>query len=86
MGRNKIIAIISIIIIAVATGVTFFIYQRQFGAPQNTTEKERIVININTTESELIPKLRDQGYIRSEWAFSYVLKNKGWQGKIEPGE
>ncbi|HUW71987.1 MAG TPA: endolytic transglycosylase MltG [Candidatus Humimicrobiaceae bacterium] len=85
MGRNKIIAIISIIIIAVATGVTFFIYQRQFGAPQNTTEKERIVININTTESELIPKLRDQGYIRSEWAFSYVLKNKGWQGKIEPG-
>ncbi|MFH1534676.1 MAG: endolytic transglycosylase MltG [Patescibacteria group bacterium] len=85
MGRNKIITIIAIIIIVAAAGVTFFIYQRQFGSPQNTTEQERIVINLNTTESELIPKLKEQGYIRSEWAFSYVLKNKGWQGKIEPG-
>jgi len=40
---------------------------------------------LTTTEEQLIPKLKAQGYIRSEWAFHYVLKKKGWQGKIEPG-
>jgi UPF0755 protein len=85
MTRNKIIAIIAVVVIAAVAGVAFFIYQRQFAAPQKTIEEERIVINLTTTESELIPKLKEQGYIRSEWAFNYVLKNKGWQGKIEPG-
>jgi cell division protein YceG involved in septum cleavage len=85
MTRNKIIIIIAVIIIAAVAGVAFFIYQRQFAAPQKTTEEERIVINLTTAESKLIPTLKEQGYIRSEWAFSYVLKNKGWQGKIEPG-
>jgi len=60
-------------------------FSHQFSAPQKGAEEERIVINLTTTEEELIPKLKEQGYIRSEWAFNYVLKNKGWQGKIEPG-
>jgi len=85
MTRNKVIAIIAVVVIAAVAGVAFFVYQRQFAAPQKTTEEERIVINLATTESELIPKLKEQGYIRSEWAFNYVLKNKGWQDKIEPG-
>jgi len=85
MTRNKIIAIVVVIIIAVAASVAFFIYQWQFAAPQMVTEEERIVINLTTTEADLIPKLRDQGYIRSEWAFNHVLENKGWQGKIAPG-
>jgi len=85
MSRNKIIVIIAVIIIALTAGVAFFVYQRQFGAPQKTIEEERIVINLTTNESELIPKLKEQGYIRNEWAFNYVLKNKGWQDKIEPG-
>jgi UPF0755 protein len=29
--------------------------------------------------------LKEQGYVRSEWAFNFVLKRKGWQGKIGPG-
>ena len=72
-------------IILVVFSIVVFAYQRQFSAPQKTVEEERIVINLATTEEELIPKLKEQGYIRSEWAFNYVLENKDWQGKIEPG-
>jgi len=85
MARNKKIAIVCGTIIIIAIGIAIFVYQGQFGAPQKTAEEERIIINLTTSESELIPKLKEQGYIRSEWAFNYVLKNKGWQGKIGPG-
>lgn len=81
MTRNKKI-IIGIVVILIAG---FFLVVYQFSAPQKTTEEERIVINLTTTEEELIPKLKEQGYIRSEWTFNFVLKAKGWQGKIEPG-
>jgi len=85
MTRNKKIVIIAgITLTVIATGI-FVFYQHQFSAPQKTVEEERIVINLATTEEELIPKLKEQGYIRSEWAFNYVMKNKDWQGKIEPG-
>ena len=85
MSRNRKVAIIGGIIIVAAIGIAVFVYQRQFAAPQKTTEEERIVVNLATTEAELIPKLKEQGYIRSEWAFNYVLEKKGWQGKIKPG-
>jgi len=87
MTRNKKIAIgiAGGIILAIAIGV-FAFYQHQFSAPQKEAEEEeRIVVNLTTTEEELIPKLKERGYIRSEWVFNYVLKKKGWQGKIEPG-
>jgi len=85
MSRNKKITIFGSIFLILIIGIAIFIYQRQFAAPQKTTEEERIVINLTTTEADLIPKLKEQGYIRSEWAFNHVLENKGWQGKIEPG-
>lgn len=87
MDRNKkfVVIAITVTIIAILIGVIIFAYQRQFGAPQKTAEEERIVVNLTTAETDLIPKLKEQGYIRSEWAFNYVLKKKGWQGKIDPG-
>jgi len=72
-------------IIAILIGIAVFVFQYQFSAPQKTAEEERIVVNLTTTEEELIPKLKEQGYIRSEWAFNFVLKRKSWQGKIESG-
>jgi len=83
MTRNKKIVIIGGIILVI--GISIGVYQCLFSAPQKGLEMERIVINFGTAEEELIPKLKEQGYIRSEWAFNYVLKKKGWQGKIEPG-
>ena len=83
MTRNKKIVIIGGVILAV--GISIGVYQCLFSAPQKGLEMKRIVISLGTAEEELIPKLKEQGYIRSEWAFNYVLKKKGWQGKIEPG-
>jgi len=85
MTRNKNIAITGGIIIFLATGVAVFLFLYQFSAPQKGAEKERIVVNLTTTETELVPKLKEQGYIKSEWAFNFVLKRRGWQEKIEPG-
>ncbi|MDD5146384.1 MAG: endolytic transglycosylase MltG [Candidatus Pacebacteria bacterium] len=82
---NKKITIIAGTIIVVTISIAVFAYQRQFGAPQKGAEKERIVVNLTTTEAELIPKLKEQGYVKSERALNFVLKVKGWQGKIEPG-
>jgi len=82
MSKAIKIIIIGIGVILIA-GIIAILYQ--FSAPQKGTEEERVVVNLNTTEAELIPKLKEQGYLRSERAFNFVLKRKGWQGKIEPG-
>ena len=83
MTRNKKIVITGGIILVI--GIAVFVFLYQFSAPQKEAEEERIVINLTTSEEELIPKLKEQGYIRSEWAFKFVLKIRRWQGKIEPG-
>ena len=83
MSRNKKIIIAGGIVLL--AGISIGLYQFFFSAPRKGLEMERIVINLNTTEEELIPKLKEQGYIKSEWAFNFVLKTKGWQGKIKPG-
>jgi len=85
MTRNKKIAIIGGTIIFLVIGIAVFLFLYQFSAPQKGAEEERIVVNLTTTEEELIPKLKEQGYIRNEWVFNFVLKRKDWQGKIEPG-
>lgn len=86
MSKTIKIIIIGVGVILTMTAIGVFVfYQRQFSAPQKTAETEKITINLTTAEEELIPKLKEQGYIRSEWAFNYVLKKKDWQGKIEPG-
>ncbi len=84
MTRNKKITIVGGIILLV--GIPIGIYQCLFSALQKEfVEWERIVINLNTTEEELIPKLKEQGYIKSEWAFKLVLKLRGLEGEIKPG-
>jgi len=80
MTRNKKIAI-ACVIIGIAS-IVAIVFSHQFSAPQKEAEEERIVVNLTTTEEELIPKLKEQGYIRSEWAFNLVLKIKG---EIKPG-
>jgi UPF0755 protein len=85
MIMDKKLAIKAGAIILLITGIAVFLFFHQFFAPKKGAGKELIVVNLTTTAEELIPKLKEQGYIRSEWAFSFVLKRKGWEGKIEPG-
>jgi len=71
-------------VLAVLTA-SFFSIAYQFSAPEKEAGEERVVINLTTSESELIDKLHSQGFIRSPLAFNFVLISKGWKGEIEPG-
>lgn len=68
-----------------AIGTAIFLFLYQFAAPRRGAKLEGIVVNPTTTQEKLIPKLKEQGYIKSEWAFNFALNKKGWSGKIEPG-
>ena len=63
--------------------IVVFVFLYPFSAPQRNAEEETITVNLGTTVTELIPKLKEQEYIRSEQAFSFALQRRG--GKIEPG-
>lgn len=63
--------------------ISFLIYQ--CSPPQRKSEEERIVINLTTSESDLIPKLHSQGFIRNPLVFNLFLTLRRWHGKIEPG-
>ncbi|WP_219853589.1 endolytic transglycosylase MltG, partial [Candidatus Hakubella thermalkaliphila] len=84
MNRTKKILIgVAVALLASLLLALFALYQ--FSAPQSKAPEERIIINLGTSEKELINQLHAQGYIRSPWAFNMVLTIKGWHGKIEPG-
>ena len=80
MIKNRKIIIIVGTILAIII-ITVFVFLYQFSAPQRNAEEERIVVNSTTTTTELISKLKEQGYIRNIWAFKFALKN----GEIRPG-
>ncbi|MDP2929985.1 MAG: endolytic transglycosylase MltG [bacterium] len=82
MTKNKKIIILGGVVLAIIC-IAIFIFLYQFSAPQRNAEQERIVVNPTTTTTELIPKLKEQGYIRNEKAFEFALRRRG--GEIEPG-
>lgn len=69
--------------IILATSLLPVIYQ--FSALEGEAEKERFIINLTTSESEVVSNLYSQGFIRSPLAFNLVLTFRFWHGKIEPG-
>lgn len=81
---NRIVKII-LLALLLCVAIAIFFTVLQFSAPQARAEAERIVVNLNTPQEELLSKLKEQGYIKSVWAFEIVLKVKGWDNKIQPG-
>jgi len=82
MTKNKKIIILGGIVLVIIC-IVIFAFLHQFSAPQRNAEQERITVNPTTTTTELIPKLKEQGYIRNERAFEFALRRRG--GEIEPG-
>ncbi len=78
MDKKKIIIAILPVI-----AVLFFLYQ--FSAPEGKAAEERFVINLNAGQTEIITKLKEEGYIRTEWAFKLVMQVRGFLGQIKPG-
>jgi UPF0755 protein len=60
-------------------------YYVEFSAPARRAEVEEVMVAQTTKEADLVNKLYEQGYVRSVWAFNFVLTIKGWHGKITPG-
>lgn len=75
---------IAVVFLVAGIAAAFWFFS-QFSATQKEAGTDRIVVNLETAQPQLITKLKAQGYIKSEWAFGYVLSNKGWNNKIQPG-
>lgn len=57
-----------------------------FNAPQPQSQKEEVfTVALKTTETEIIDKLKNQGFIRNTWAFNLALTIKGKHDKIKSG-
>ncbi|MFA6552000.1 MAG: endolytic transglycosylase MltG [Candidatus Paceibacterota bacterium] len=63
----------------------FFIYQNLFGAPNGNAIGERFVVSLNSNDSDITNNLEKNGFIKSPWAFNFVLNWKKLQNKIAPG-
>ena len=86
MTKKLKITIIAVIIVLLLIAIAGLIkYNSLFGAPQKQAEPERFIVSLNSTENDVIQKLLDDGFIKSELGFKFVLGRKNWQGKFEPG-
>lgn len=54
-------------------------------APLKTSEKERFVIPLQTSEEKIVANLKEKGFLKSKRIFNLILSLKGWHAKIEPG-
>jgi UPF0755 protein len=69
----KKIPTILLIVLFFVSIIGFFAYNSLFSAPQKQAELERFIIPINTSKTDIIKKLNDQGFIKSESGFKFVF-------------
>lgn len=77
--KIRIMIIGAILILTVTGGI--IVSNLLFGAPQKRAEAERFIVPLGAETKDTVQKLYEQGFIKSEWAFNYVLKGKD----VEPG-
>jgi UPF0755 protein len=73
------IAIIIVLLLIAVAGLIK--YSALFAAPQKQAEPERFIVSLNSTGQDVIQKLLEQGFIKSEWGFKYVLG----KAEVQPG-
>ena len=56
-----------------------------FGAPQSQEKKEVFTIGLKQNESQILDKLKDQGFIKNKIAFNLVLSMKRKHDAMQPG-
>ncbi|MCL4390232.1 MAG: endolytic transglycosylase MltG [Patescibacteria group bacterium] len=81
LNTKTIILSISGIILLTLTAIGLFAYFSLFGAPQSKAESERFIVSLNESKQDVIKKLHEQKFIKSERGFNYVLK----ENDIQPG-
>ena len=63
----------------------FIAYRILFGAPQKQGGSEIFTVGMKQDESQILDKLKSQGFIRNKLAFNLVLSLTRQHGKITPG-
>jgi len=82
----RIAPILLIGLLLVTTTGCLLTYFMLFSAPQPQSKKEEVfTVAAKTTETGIIDKLKNQGFIRNAWAFNLALAIKDKHNKIEPG-
>lgn len=73
------------IVLPLITGSLAISYLLLSSPNRNSKKEELFTIALKTPESEIVDKLKNEGFIRNSLAFNLVLIIKGKLGKIEPG-
>ncbi|MFA5026678.1 MAG: endolytic transglycosylase MltG [Candidatus Methylomirabilota bacterium] len=81
--KIAVIAVASILILAGAG--SFIAYNSLFGAPQAGAEAERFIVPLDAKNQDVVQKLHEQGFIKSEWGFKYALQENKRNYLIQPG-
>ena len=83
--NKKIKIAIVVVSVAIVIAGAFVIYDRLFGAPQNQITDDVFIVSLKQTESEMVDKLKDQGFIKNTGAFAMVLHRKKGFDEVAPG-
>jgi len=79
-SKKSLTLVVSLLVIAF--GVIWFLSVSS--APQKTAEPERFIISLDSELSEVIVKLKSDGFIKNRFAFKLALRLKG-DGEVKPG-
>ena len=84
MNTKKTLIIISSVTLLILAGL-FAVQYLFFGAPQLQEKKEVFTIGLKQNESQILDKLKDQGFIKNKIAFNIVLSVKRKHNAMQPG-
>lgn len=85
MLKSKILLLAGGLVLLIIIGwlTASFIF---LNAPQSQLQTEELfTVGMQSTEIEILDKLKNQGFIRNTWAFKFVLTIKGKHNKTLPG-
>lgn len=84
MNTKKTLIIISSVTLLILAGL-FAAQYLFFGAPQSQEKKEVFTIGLKQNESQILDKLKDQGFIKNKIAFNIILSMKRKRNAMQPG-
>lgn len=84
MNRKLKIGIISGAVVIIVAGL-FMAERLLFGAPGSQEKKEVFTVGLKQNESQILDKLKSQGFIKSKFGFNLVLSLKRKRDAIQAG-
>jgi len=85
ISTKIIILSVSGIVLLTLISAGIFAYYSLFGAPQSKAEPERFIVSLDAKNQDVVQKLYEQGFIKSEWGFKYALQENERNYLIQPG-